>query len=107
MLFNSLQFVAFLLVLVSLLSLPLGAPARLLILIFGSYAFYGAWDLHFVPLLMAYTAIGWFGGLLIHQARSERARRAILLGGVGLSLAGLAFFKYTAFLVEATTALLG
>ena len=107
MLFNSLQFAAFLAAFVCVLALLRGATPRLVALILGSYAFYGAWDARFVLLLMAYTALGWFVGAWIHQARSERARRMVLAGGVGLSLAGLAFFKYADFLASSAAALLG
>jgi alginate O-acetyltransferase complex protein AlgI len=107
MLFNSLQFAAFLTGLVLLLLLARGATMRTALLIVASYAFYGAWDARFVPLLMAYTAVAWFAGRWIHATEDARRRRMILAGGVGLSLAGLAFFKYTKFVAATAAALLG
>lgn len=107
MLFNSLQFAGFLAALAGLLALVRGASPRVLVLILGSYAFYGAWDARFVPLLMAYTALGWLAGAGIHRARGERQRRLILAVGVGSSLAGLAFFKYADFLASSAASLFG
>lgn len=105
MLFNSLHFAIFLVLLAAALAM-LRPANRTIALIVGSYAFYGAWDIRFVPLLVAYTALGWFFGLWLHRSESQDMRRWILSGGVILSLMSLAFFKYADFLANAVLSLL-
>ena len=107
MIFNSLEFAAFFVSLFGMLSIMRSDTLRRWTLIVGSYVFYGAWDVRFVPLLLAYTLAGWLFGLAIHSSSHQRGRLFLLWAGVGLALAGLAFFKYTNFLLSVAAGLVG
>jgi alginate O-acetyltransferase complex protein AlgI len=93
MLFNSF---AFLLV---FLPLSLGLHAlverfrpdwRLPVLLVLSFAFYGYWDVRFVPLLAASIGVNW----LVARAFLSSGRKGLIPLAIGLNLAVLAFFKY-------------
>lgn len=103
MLFNSLQFVGFLLVVLTVHYGIIPASqerARRLFLLLASYVFYGSWNPPFVLLLLYSTVLDHVVALRMARAESKAARRALL----GLSLLGnlgvLAFFKYGNFLAE-------
>ena len=82
---------------------------RKLIILVGSWIFYGAWDWRFVLLLMASAWLNFTAASLIDASTSPRLRRAILTIGVCANLAILVVFKYYGFFVgqagEALTAL--
>jgi alginate O-acetyltransferase complex protein AlgI len=107
MVFSSFEFAAFFVSLFGMLSIMRSDTLRRWTLIVGSYVFYGAWDVRFVPLLMAYTLAGWFFGSAIHSISHQRGRLFLLWIGVGLALAGLGFFKYTNFLLSVAADLVG
>jgi alginate O-acetyltransferase complex protein AlgI len=107
MAFNSLEFAAFFVGLAGLISIVRADGPRRWVLIVGSYVFYGGWDVRFVPLLMAYTLAGWFFGSAIYTASHQRGRLFLLSTGVALALGGLAFFKYTNFLLSVAANLVG
>ena len=61
MIFNSLTFVAFFVVVYALYrALPHRAQNRMLVI--ASYVFYGAWDWRFLSLLLASTTVDFFVG---------------------------------------------
>jgi D-alanyl-lipoteichoic acid acyltransferase DltB (MBOAT superfamily) len=70
--------------------------ARQWMLIATSLAFYGWWDVRFVPLLVGQITITWCLALL-----HERTGKSVFLGaGVVLNLASLGTFKYLDFLLS-------
>lgn len=99
MLFNSLEFVAFL-VLVYGLYQSLGHRAQNLMLLGASYLFYGWWDWRFLSLLLISTCIDFFAGPAIFTARSLRLKRLFLAISMTANLGMLFFFKYYGFFAE-------
>jgi alginate O-acetyltransferase complex protein AlgI len=73
---------------------------RKIILLAGSWVFYGAWDWRFVALLMASAVGNWAIGWQVAGARPGLARRAWLTLGVAGNLTVLGFFKYYGFFAE-------
>ena len=96
MLFNSQFFILGFLPAVLALSYALaGRPvARQAFLVLASLAFYGWWDVRFVPLLCGLTLANWL--IALWFGRSEA--RWIPVLGVALNLAVLGLFKYADFL---------
>ena len=104
MLFNSQAFVlAFLPVVLALFYAAPGLRARQLVLVLASLAFYGYWDLRFVPALVLLTLAIW----LIVRWYAATGRDWILVLGIGLSLAVLGACKYANFIGANAYALLG
>ncbi|MEW6411005.1 MAG: MBOAT family protein [Candidatus Zixiibacteriota bacterium] len=112
MLFNSFEFAIFfpvILVLYWLLSLRY----QNILLLVGSYFFYGYWDWRFLSLIALSTIIDYFAGLKIEQAhqagpaKSEKKKQFWLLTSIFANLGILGFFKYFNFFVDSFAALLG
>lgn len=105
MIFNSLQYVAFLTVFVGVYwALP--PRRRVPLLLAGSYYFYGSWDVRFLGLLVVSTATDYVVGRLLHAADTEAARRRLLLVSMVVNLGILGTFKYLGFFVESAADLL-
>ena len=105
MLFNSQLFVLVFLPPVLAAYYACGAvrPLRQLVLIVASFAFYSAWNWHFVPLLFGLTLLNW----LVAHAYGRSGRRVLLSLGVALNLVVLGIFKYANFLAANVDALFG
>ena len=70
--------------------------------------FYAAWDIRYVPLLVALTLVTWAIGRWYVAAWGNVARpRALPPVGIGLNLAVLALFKYADFLRGSAYGLVG
>jgi alginate O-acetyltransferase complex protein AlgI len=69
------------------------------LLLGASYIFYAHWDLRFLPLLVAATAIDYFAAFRIapEAARSDANRRHWLIASIVTQLGMLWFFKYANF----------
>jgi alginate O-acetyltransferase complex protein AlgI len=105
MLFNSLDFLLFLAVV-----LPgqhfLTGRARNLFLLAASYFFYGCWDWRFLFLVALSTLIDYVCGRAIAASSDPRRRRWILVASCTASLTILGFFKYAGFFAASTRDLL-
>ncbi|MEE8170622.1 MAG: MBOAT family O-acyltransferase [Phycisphaerae bacterium] len=66
---------------------------RMWLLIAASLAFYGYWDLRFVPLLIGSVCANW----LLANACDRSSRRFVIPAGVVLNLAIIGAFKYADF----------
>lgn len=102
MVFNDFVFVVFILAMWLLYWLGRGKTWRQSLLIVGSLFFYGWWDWRFVPLMITVSVIAWAAPLLRERALArgnERLAKRILAAAIALPLTGLAFFKYTLFIV--------
>jgi alginate O-acetyltransferase complex protein AlgI len=77
--------------------------ARQAVVVLASLAFYGWWDIRFVPLLAGLTVANW----LIAQWFGVHRARWIPVLGVMLNLAVLGLFKYADFFRGTAYALLG
>lgn len=103
MLFNTLTYAAFFGAVFLIAWLLRKQPrARLLFLLGASYFFYAQWDVRFLPLIIGSSSADFWLARRIHQAESDRARRAWLIATVVMNLGVLAFFKYAQFGVDAT-----
>ncbi len=92
MLFNSLEFLVFLVVVYGLF-LAVPRRGRSWLLLAASWFFYGYWSLKFLGLLVATTAIDWWIGLALEHARPPRRRFLVFLS-VAFNLGLLATLKY-------------
>src|SRR3989454_12051100 len=100
MLFNSLTFVVFFTVVVSLYWSMRSWNARKNLLVVASYVFYGAWNPPFAALLFSTTAMDFWLGRRIAKAKGRHSRRGWLVGSVCMNLSMLGFFKYGNFLLQ-------
>src|SRR5215212_648300 len=71
------------------------------VLIALSLAFYGYWDVRFVPLMIVSILANWY----LARAFAATKRRSLITAGVVGNLAVLGFFKYTNFFADTFTAL--
>lgn len=93
MVFNSLQFVAFFLVVYALYrALPHRAQNAMLLL--ASYYFYAAWDWRFLSLLIGSTLVDFTCARAIVGTTDPRRRRAWLVASLVFNLGMLGVFKY-------------
>ena len=98
MLFNSLTFVVFY-VIVTTLYWSIGRwNARKNLLVVASYIFYGAWNPPFAALLFSTTAMDFWLGRQIAKATDHKKRW--LVASVCMNLSMLGFFKYGNFLLQ-------
>lgn len=107
MLFNSLSFVVFLVVVLILYYAKIFSwtnKKRMLLL--ASYVFYGLWNPPLVILLWISTIVDWSAGKKLMIVEGKRQRKLWLLLSLVVNLGFLAFFKYGDFLLENFTALM-
>ncbi len=103
MLFNTLEFFAFLSIV--LLAFYLGPkPVRKPILLVASYYFYMSWNPKFIALLGGLTIIDYVAARVI--VRSGAWRKTALVVSIAANLGFLGFFKYYNFIAENLAALL-
>lgn len=99
MVFNSIQFLLFL-PLVVLVYYLVPQRGKKLWLLFTSYYFYICWHPTHMVVLLFVTAVAYLGGRLVAAARHTAVRRAWLAGGVVLAFLPLLTLKYLNFLVD-------
>lgn len=99
MLFNSLTFVVFFVLVTSTYWTLKSWEAKKNLLLVASYVFYGAWNPPFAILLFATTTLDFWLGAKIAQAPAG-SRKAWLVSSVAVNLSMLGFFKYGNFLLE-------
>ncbi len=76
---------------------------RKLLLLAGSYFFYGYWDWRFMGLLAGSSAFNYVAGLLIAGTQGEVMRRRIVGVAVAGNLCLLGLFKYYNFFMDSLT----
>ena len=105
MLFNSLSFVVFLIIVLALYHIRSfswnGKKGMLLV---ASYLFYGLWNPPLVLLLWISTLVDWTAGKKLAKEDDKRKRKLWLLLSLFVNLGFLAFFKYRDFLLDNFTA---
>ena len=106
MLFPTLTFGLFFLIVFATVWSTRSNEWRKLLLLVASWVFYGAWDWRFVPLLIVSAVANWGVAALIARSDDAALRKRLLLGGVVLNLATLGFFKYFDFFAEQAGSLL-
>ena len=99
MLFNSLTFLVFFVLVTGTYWTLKSWEAKKNLLLVASYVFYGAWNPPFAILLFATTTLDYWLGAKIARAPAE-SRKAWLVASVTVNLSMLGFFKYGNFLLE-------
>lgn len=107
MVFNSLTFAVFFLVVMSIHYLPLPWKGRKFNLLWASYLFYAAWNPPFVTLLWLSTVVDWYVGKALDRAQGTGKRRLLLAVSLMTNLGLLGFFKYSGFMLDNFVALAG
>lgn len=105
MVFNSLVFVVFFVVVLGLYRVLPSWPAKKVLLLVASYVFYGAWNPPFVLLLLFSSVIDYWAAQRMAASEDQRSRRAYLMVSLVGNLGLLGFFKYGEFLLENFVAL--
>ena len=100
MLFNSLTFVVFFVLVLGAFWTLRSWETRKNLLLVASYLFYGAWNPPFALLLFATTALDFYLGGRIAAATEPAARKRWMWASVASNLSMLGFFKYGNFLLE-------
>ena len=95
MLFNSLTYLIFLLIVVILYWL-LPLRSRLYLIFFSSLIFYGFWRIEFIALLLLSTFVDWFVSIKIYKSAQKNKSKLLILG-VSFNIALLFYFKYLIF----------
>lgn len=104
MLFNSLEYVVFLpLVVVAYFALP--HRFRWVLLLSASYYFYACWKAEYLLLIIFSTTIDYWAGLRMGRFETKEKRRPYLLFSLITNLGTLFAFKYFNFFNESTRAL--
>src|SRR3954452_12912635 len=99
MLFNSLTFIAFFAIVLSLYWSMRSWDGRKNLLLVASYLFYGAWNPPFAALLFSTTALDFYLGKKMGGLHSPAERKVWLWISVAVNLSMLGFFKYGNFLL--------
>ena len=105
MLFNSLSFTLFLVIVLALYySKFLNWTSKKAMLLLASYIFYGLWNPPLVILLWISTMVDWTAGKKLAVEQNERKIKMWLILSLIVNLGFLAFFKYRDFLLDNFTA---
>lgn len=107
MIFTSLSFLVFLVLVLAAIGLFKAQEQRTYILLVASYVFYGWWNPVFVLLIFLTSIWAWWLGLKIAATEDESKKSRYLFLSVAFSLGVLAYYKYAEFLAQAFFALLG
>ena len=105
MIFNSLTFVAFFLVVYALYRV-LPHRRQNVLLLLASYVFYAAWDWRFLGLLVGSTVVDFLVGRYLGREESGRRRHIALAASLAFNLGMLGFFKYFNFFAGSLATLL-
>ena len=101
MLFNSLSFFCFLpIVFVLYWSVRTNLRVQNIFLLFASYVFYGWWDVRFLTLIIASTAVDFILGKIMDTASSSVKRKLLISASMIFNLGLLGVFKYYNFFIE-------
>jgi len=106
MLFNSPEFVVFMVAMFALYWALPGLHAQNRLLLIGSYIFYGFWSWKFLGLIVISTLVDYLCGLGIAGTDDAARRRRILFTSLIANLGILCAFKYANFFIGETQALL-
>ena len=104
MLFNSIDFAVFLVVVFALYwAMPWRWKWQNLLVLAASYVFYGWWDWRFLSLIVVSTAIDFAVASALGRVEDPRRRKGLLAVSLTANLGLLGFFKYYDFFVESFT----
>ena len=94
MVFNSVTFLVFFIIVLFIHNLPLGWKIKKINLLLASYVFYSAWNPPYVTLLIFSAVAGWFCARAIGKSDNQKTRKVFLIIGICINLGFLVFFKY-------------
>ena len=101
MLFNSLSFAVFLPIVFALYwALSNSLRSQNIMLLTASYVFYSWWDLRFLSLILASTAVDYLLGQNLAIATNTLKRKLLLTASIFFNLGLLGIFKYYNFFME-------
>ncbi len=106
MLFNSIDFIFFLPIVVGIYYL-LPHKYRWILLLISSYYFYMCWKAEYAILILISTVVDYFVGWEIHKSTTKARKKRLLFLSLFTNLGLLFFFKYTNFFSENLNFLLG
>lgn len=107
MLFNSLSFIVFLVIVLAFYyTRYITWTSKKKMLLLASYVFYGLWNPPLILLLWISTVIDWTASKRIVNTKEKSRRKFWLLLSMLVNLGFLAFFKYGDFLLENFVALI-
>lgn len=105
MLFNSLSFAIFLLI-VFILYWAVPNKFRWIVLFISSYYFYMSWNIKYVLLILFTTLISYACAIGLEQAEEKKKKKILIVSTMIASLGCLFFFKYFNFVTESIASLL-
>ena len=94
MVFTTLTFALFLIIVFTMYWTLRRQSWRNLLIVIASYIFYGWWDWRFCMLMLGTSLMDFFIGLAMGKAKSQPARRLLLLLSLLGNLGCLGFVKY-------------
>lgn len=102
MLFNSIEFILFLIVVFTLYWFVFNRSLKIQnsFLLASSYFFYGWWDWRFLGLILFSSFVDYLVGKKLQAIAGERSRKILLSISMTLNLGLLFFFKYFNFFVQ-------
>ncbi len=100
MLFNSLTFVVFFIIVLALHNGPFNWRTKKTNLLIASYLFYAAWNPPFVILLWLSTLVDWQVAKKLFIEQNPHRRRLLLSASMIVNIGLLGFFKYGQFLMD-------
>ncbi len=109
MLFNSIEFLLFLPVVLILYWFVTNKklPVQNTLLLLSSYFFYSCWSRKFLLLLIFSTLLDYFTGLMMYQAKNQVSKRIWFWLSVSVNLGFLGVFKYYNFFQSSLAEALG
>ena len=105
MLFNSIDFVFFLPIVIILYYL-IPQRFRWIMLLGASYYFYMCWRWEYIFLIILSTLVDYWAGIKMYEQPTKKGKRKYLFASLGVNLGLLFFFKYLNFFTENTGQLL-
>lgn len=100
MIFNSVSFLLFLLLVVLLYWFIGNNRLRITMLFLASLIFYGFWRIDFIPLIVFSAFIDYYAAIKIYESPNKKTKQLFLLGSLFINLGLLFYFKYTLFFLE-------
>ncbi len=106
MIFCSIEYILFFIVIVLSMIFVKHNNAKKLILLAGSYYFYAYWDYRFLLLLAVLSVANYYAGARIGSSPASTVKKRWLAAGIIFDLAILGFFKYFNFFTDSINSVL-
>ncbi|MFT5168870.1 MAG: alginate O-acetyltransferase complex protein AlgI [Saprospiraceae bacterium] len=102
MLFNSIDFAFFLVIVFCLYWFVTNKNLKIqnTLLVLASYVFYGWWDWKFLSLIIFSSFVDYFVGIALSKKKDKCTRKLLLALSLFINLGFLGFFKYYNFFIE-------